>query len=82
MGTGEDGTCSFYLCLSFLIHKMEHLASVTAKAPRWSRPKHSSLAMRPQEMGWSQSEAVESHGSKTRRRLLRGWRGGVGDSKQ
>lgn len=74
--------CPFYLGLSFLIYKMEHLASVTSKAPRWSDQNILPWPLRPQEMGWSQSEAVESRSSKTRRRLLWGWRGGVGDRKQ
>lgn len=60
------------LDLSLLIHKMEPVAS---KAPRCTRPEHSSLAAEASGDGM-EPERRRSRGSKTRRCLVWGW--GVG----
>lgn len=63
-----------YLGLSLLIHKMECLATMTSKAPRW-RPEHSSLAAEASRDGMEPERGSKSCNSKTRRRLVQG-RGG------
>lgn len=84
---GEEGTtlandflasafCS--LGLSLLIHKMEHVASMSSKASRCTRPEHSSLATEASGDGM-EPEKRKSCGSKTRRRLVQG-RGGAESS--